>query len=103
MPEPSECRSLSEIREEVDRIDHALLELLGRRWQYGRAAVRFKTSEAEIQAPTYLPVFLERRQAWGAAVDLPPEYVETLFRTISEASIAEQLRSWRNARSAPGE
>jgi isochorismate pyruvate lyase len=103
MPEPSECRSLSEIREEVDRIDHALLELLGRRWQYGRAAVRFKTSEADIQAPSYLPVFLERRQAWGAAVGLPPEYVQVLFRRIAEASIAEQLRSWREGRSTPAE
>jgi isochorismate pyruvate lyase len=103
MREPGECRSLSEIREEVGRIDHALLELLGRRWQYGRAAVRFKAGEAEILAPLYLPVFLEHRRAWGAAVGLPPEYVEALFRTIAEASIAEQLRSWREARSAPAD
>jgi isochorismate pyruvate lyase len=101
--EPSECLSLSEIREEVDRIDRALLELLGQRWQYGRAAIRFKASEADILAPPYLPVFLERRRAWGVPVGLPPEYVEALFRTIAEASIAEQLQSWRGARSAPGE
>jgi isochorismate pyruvate lyase len=94
---------LAEIREEVDRIDWALVELLGRRWQYGRAAVRFKASEAEILAPPYLPVFLERRRAWAAQAGLPPEYVEALFRTIAEASIVEQLRSWRGARSAPTE
>lgn len=103
MREPSQCRSLSEIREEVDRIDHALLELLGQRWQYGRAAVRFKAGEADILAPPYLPAFMERRRAWGAAVGLPPEYVEALFRTIADASIAEQLRSWRGARPAPEE
>lgn len=103
MREPGECGSLTEIREEVDRIDHGLLQLLGRRWQYGRAAVRFKAGEVEILAPPYLPVFLERRRAWGAAVGLPPEYVEALFRTIAEASIAEQLRSWREGRSAPTE
>jgi isochorismate pyruvate lyase len=103
MREPGECRNLTEIREEVDRIDHALLELLGQRWQFGRAAVRFKAGEAEILAPPYLPVFLERRRAWGAAVRLPPEYVEVLFRTIAEASIAEQLRTWREARSAPAD
>lgn len=103
MREPGECGSLSEIREEVDRIDRALLELLGRRWQYGRTAVRFKADEAEILAPAYLPVFLERRRAWGAAAGLPPEYVEALFRTIAEASIAEQLRNWRGARPAPAE
>jgi isochorismate pyruvate lyase len=103
MREPGECGSLSEVREEVDAVDRALLELLGRRWQYGRAAVCFKSGEAEILAPPYLPVFFERRRAWGAAVGLPPEYVDALFRTIAEVSIAEQLRTWRGAQSAKTE
>jgi isochorismate pyruvate lyase len=95
MREPAECQSLSEIREEVDRIDRALVDLLGRRWQYGRAAVRFKASEAEIRNAAYLPAFLERRRTWAEAAGLAPGYIETLFRTIANASIAEQLRSWR--------
>jgi hypothetical protein len=33
MREPGACASLSEIREEVDGIDRALLELLGKCWQ----------------------------------------------------------------------
>jgi isochorismate pyruvate lyase len=97
MRRPSDCRDLSEIREEVDRIDRTLIDLLGRRWEYGCAAVRFKESEAEIRNPAYLPVFLERRRSWAAASGLAPDYVESVFRTIAEASMAEQLRRWRAA------
>lgn len=100
MRRPSDCRDLSEICEEVDRIDRALIDLLGRRWEYGCAAVRFKASEAEIRSPAYLPVFLERRRSWAEAAGLAPDYVEGVFRAIAEASRAEQLRRWRAARSA---
>jgi isochorismate pyruvate lyase len=103
MRSPSECRDLSEIREEVDRIDRALIDLLGRRWEYGCAAVRFKASEADIRSPAYLPVFLERRRAWAEAASLAPGYVEAVFRTIAEASMAEQLRRWRPEHAAGSE
>ncbi len=103
MRRPSECRDLAEVREEIDWIDRALIELLGRRWEYGGAAVRFKASEAEIRTPTYLPVFLERRRSWGEASGLAPGYVEDVFRTIAEASMVEQLRRWRAARPTPAE
>ena len=100
MRRPSDCRDLSEIREEVDRIDRALIDLLGRRWEYGGAAVRFKASEAEIRDPAYLPVFLDRRRSWAEAAGLAPDYVESVFRAIVAASMAEQLRRWRAARPA---
>jgi isochorismate pyruvate lyase len=100
MRRPSECRDLSEIREEVDRIDQGLIDLLGQRWAYGGAAVRFKASETEIRDPAYLPVFFERRRRWAEASGLAPGYVEAVFRTIAAASMAEQLRRWQAARSA---
>jgi isochorismate pyruvate lyase len=95
MREPEACRDLGEIREEVDRIDRTLIELLAQRRRYGRAAVRFKASEADIANTAYLPLFLDRRRAWGQEAGLPPGHVQALFGLIADASITEQLRVWR--------
>jgi len=79
-------RRLFVVTRRLSFLGDGAVDLLARRWQYGRAAVRFKAGEADIRNATYLPVFLERRRAWAVAVGLAPDYVEALFRTITGAS-----------------
>ena len=99
MRTPSDCRDLSEIREEVDRIDRALIDLLGRRWSTGRG--RALQGERGGDPEPGLPAgLLDRRRSWAEAAGLAPDYVESVFRTIAEASIADQLRRWRAGRPA---
>ena len=51
MKTPAECASLDEVRAEIDRIDRAIVALIGERAGYVHAAARFKASEAAVAAP----------------------------------------------------
>jgi len=45
------CNSLAEVRQQIDQIDRALIELIAARQAYVDQAVIFKSSRAEAPAP----------------------------------------------------
>ena len=51
MKTPAECGSLDEVRAEIDRLDRAIVALIGQRAGYVHAAARFKDSEEAVAAP----------------------------------------------------
>ena len=52
MPEPEDCTSLEEVRAGIDALDHSIVQALGRRARYVRAAARFKTDAASVRPRT---------------------------------------------------
>ena len=48
MKSPADCASLDEVRAEIDRLDRAIVALIGERAAYVHAAARFKSSEAAV-------------------------------------------------------
>lgn len=51
MKTPDDCENMTEIRTEIDPLDHQVIALLGRRFAYVKAASKFKTSETSGKAP----------------------------------------------------
>src|SRR5260370_31648142 len=51
MVSPEDCKTLQDVRLEIDRLDEEIIERIGRRARYVQAAARFKTSEAHVAAP----------------------------------------------------
>lgn len=43
--------SLAEVRENIDRLDHAIIHLMAERGTFVEAAARFKSSHADVEAP----------------------------------------------------
>lgn len=48
---PAECRSLEDIRAEINHLDQAMIALIGLRAQYVQAAAAFKISKQAVRAP----------------------------------------------------
>jgi isochorismate pyruvate lyase len=48
--QPDECGGMDDIRAEIDRIDRAVVGLIGRRYQYVLAAAKFKASATAVKA-----------------------------------------------------
>ena len=95
MKQPHECASLADVRAEIDRIDHELIQLLGRRLGYVRAAAAFKPSAASVPAPERQAAMLVQRRAWAAESGLRPEMIEQLFTMLVAYFIAEEQRHWQ--------
>ena len=80
--EPKDCRSMDEVRAEIDRIDQSLVDLIGERFAYVDRAWQLKQSPAEARVPWRIQQVIDQVRARAAAKDLPPELAEALWRQM---------------------
>ena len=96
MKTPEECADMADIRREIDQLDYQIIQLLGRRFAYVKAASKFKTSEAGVKAPERLEAMLVQRRAWAEEAGLNPDVIEKMYQDLVSHFIAEELRQWQN-------
>src|SRR5689334_9811938 len=95
MPSAHDCASLSEVRAEIDRLDRAIITLIGERAAYVHAAARFKTSEADVAAPARQASMLLDRRAWAEQAGLDPDVIETLYCDLVAYFIRRETAHWK--------
>jgi isochorismate pyruvate lyase len=79
---PEDCSNMEEVRAEIDRIDAALVELIGERFVYVDRAWQLKQSPAEARVPWRIQQVIEKVRARAVEKGLPPELVEALWRQM---------------------
>ena len=90
MKAPDQCESLQDVRTEIDRLDFNIIKLLAERSAYVKAAARFKRDLNAVAAPERLRTMLEDRWRWAAEHSLSPEFVDALYRQITDYFIGEE-------------
>lgn len=100
MKPPAECRTIEEVRSEIDRIDRAMIESLALRRGYVHAVMQFKRNEEDVHAHDRQRQMLAVRRQWAEECGLAPELIETLFRTMVEHFIGEELALLRGRNGA---
>lgn len=98
---PEECSGLEEIRSEIDRLDRAIIELLGRRLKYVRQASRFKVSRSTVRAPDRFKEVLATRRAWAEQEGLNADTIEKLYTDLVSYFIGEELKEWKDSHESP--
>ncbi|MGY4664533.1 isochorismate lyase [Pseudomonas chlororaphis] len=94
---PEQCAGMEDIRREIDRLDQAVIKLLGERFQYVLAASKFKTSENAVRAPERFRAMLLQRREWAQAEGLSADAIEKLYSDLVQHFIAEELKGWKSA------
>jgi len=92
--QPSQCANMEDIRGEIDALDRAVIELLGKRFQYVLAASKFKTSATSVRAPERFKAMLATRREWAEAEGLSPDAVEKMYSDLVNHFIAEEMKHW---------
>jgi isochorismate pyruvate lyase len=95
MTPPEKCTSLDEVRAQIDRLDEEIVQLIGRRAHYVRAAARFKTSEAHVAAPDRQKAMLAVRREWAEREGVDPELIEDLYRRLVAWFVKHELEHWK--------
>ena len=95
MKPPVECASLSEVRDEIDRIDRQIISLVAQRAVYVRAAARFKTNEEAVAAPKRYAAMLRARREWAERDGLDADLIERIYRELVDYFIARETQDWR--------
>jgi isochorismate pyruvate lyase len=94
---PEAAATLEDVRADIDRIDREIVRLLGERSRCVRQAARFKTDESSVRAPDRVRRMAADRRAWAADEALSPDFVEALFRAVTDHFIEHELSHWRGA------
>jgi isochorismate pyruvate lyase len=98
MKTPAECLDMSDIRTEIDILDRQIIALLGQRFEYVKAASKFKTSATAVRAPERFQAMLEQRRVWANEEGLCPDAIEKLYRDLVNHFIEEEMKEWQQAK-----
>jgi isochorismate pyruvate lyase len=77
-----DCANMEEVRAEIDRIDQALVDLIGDRFTFVDRAWQLKRSPAEARVPWRIQQVIDKVRARAEAQGLPPELAEALWRQM---------------------
>ena len=77
-----DCSNMEEVRAEIDRIDQALVDLIGERFTFVDRAWQLKQSPAEARVPWRIQQVIDRVRTRAAEKGLPPELAEALWRQM---------------------
>lgn len=85
-----ECRTMDEVREEIDRLDRRLVGLLAERRGYIDQAARIKTREDQIRDTARIDDVIAKVRRQSEAAGLDPGLAERVWRVMIEGFIAHE-------------
>jgi isochorismate pyruvate lyase len=102
---PSDCADLSQVRQEIDRVDAALVGLIAERLGYVERAWQLKLeARQEANVPWRNQQVIDKVRARAAEAGVPPDLIEALWRQMIGWFIQyeeEKLRDRIEAKTEP--
>jgi isochorismate pyruvate lyase len=91
MKEAKDCQNIQEIRANIDKVDYQILAYFGKRFEYVKEIVKFKTDQEEIISRyRQLEVFQKRRE-WAEDFGLDPELFEEIYKMLINWNVKKEL------------
>jgi isochorismate pyruvate lyase len=85
------CRTMEELRGEIDRLDAALVALLAQRQVYIERAAAIKTTRHSVRDEARVEDVIAKVLAQAKAMGLAASIAEHVWRVLIECSIAHEF------------
>ncbi|MFJ2366548.1 chorismate mutase [Pseudomonas sp. NPDC087697] len=85
------CCSLEEVRDNIDRLDRQIVNLLAERGAYVSQAARFKKDSDAVKAPQRVEQVIAKVRALSEQVGANPRVTEQVYRAMIAAFIEQEL------------
>ncbi|HYD04261.1 MAG TPA: chorismate mutase, partial [Reyranella sp.] len=95
---PEACASMAEVREGVDALDRALVQLIAERVRYMDAAARIKDDRGVVRDEARIEDVVAKVKAAATQAGLPHAVAEPVWRQLIERCIAHELVEWDRLR-----
>lgn len=79
---PWECADMTQVRDEIDRIDLALVDLISERFSYVDRAWQLKKNPGDAVVPWRIQQVIDKVKQRANERGLPPELTEALWRQM---------------------
>lgn len=91
---PTDCMTMTQVREGVDAVDRALVALLVTRFGYMDAAARIKPDRSAVRDEARKAEVIANARAAAAAGGIPADEIAEIWERLVEASIAYELDAY---------
>jgi len=91
MKEAKECQNIEDIRNEIDRLDLQILTLFGKRLEYVKEIVKFKSDTDGIVALQRQKEVFQKRKEWAVELGLDPELFGNIFEMLVNWNVQKEL------------
>jgi isochorismate pyruvate lyase len=89
-----DCKTLAELRAEIDRIDRELVRLIAERSGFVRRAAELKTRREEILDPERIAAILAEIKREAEKLGLDPEVAQETFRAMIDRFVAYEYKEF---------
>lgn len=96
--EIKKCNSLEEVRDQIDKIDDQIVELIAQRNAYIKELAHFKTSIDEIKAKDRIDDVINRMRSRAIELDLSPNLINELYVLMINAMVDTEVAEYQNAK-----
>ncbi len=90
------CNSLDEVREEIDKLDDEIVELLAKRNAYIHQAVNFKQSVEEVKDEKRVQEVIQRVRQKAIELEMSPNMITELYTTLIDAMVEAEIAEFRD-------
>ena len=92
MPQAIHCNTVQEVRNQIDRHDTLIVNLLAERTDYVFQAARFKNTPGAVRVPARIEAIIDRVRTLAEQTGLDPAMIESVYRHLIEQSIEGESR-----------
>ncbi len=90
------CNSLQEVRDEIDKIDTKLVDLISERSHLIRQAAAFKNSVDEVKAEDRIDNIMQRVRKRAIELNINPNMMSDLFTIMINEMVETEISEFRN-------
>lgn len=85
------CKSLEEVRSNIDAIDYKIVSLIAERGSFVMQAARFKKSMDDVKAPQRVEQVISKVRKLATDLSANPNVTEAVYRAMISAFINAEL------------
>ncbi|MGD8327451.1 MAG: chorismate mutase [Sphingomonadales bacterium] len=89
-----QCETMAEVREEIDRVDRAIVELLAERIQYIEQAARIKPERGQVRDQWRVDDVLSKTKKSAETFGAPQELIHMLYADMIEWCINHEFKEF---------
>ena len=91
---PADCQTMADVRQGVDALDRALVQLLAERQAFMDAAARIKADRSKVFDRARIEDVVAKVKAAARAAGLSESIAEPVWRTLIDRCIAYEYDRW---------
>ncbi|MBA1438394.1 MAG: chorismate mutase [Epsilonproteobacteria bacterium] len=92
-----QCNSLQEVRQEIDKIDMQLVDLISQRSHFIRQAASFKNTVDEVKAEDRIDDIMQRVRTKAIEFNINPNMISELFTIMINEMVETEIAEFRNS------